>query len=151
MNIIKQLQDADGNNIYPIGYAQGGMKMDLLWQNDQPSTSRGAFDITVSTDYDLYIVTHCSDVSGYTPTNTGVLQMALFTLDGHQKLLLYFSTSGGRYQRWITPSANGTINVGAGYYNGSSGNVSCIPEHIYGIKMSYIVPTTVHGLQYIEV
>lgn len=53
-NIIKQMKDFSGNNIYPIAYNQGGAKIDLLWTNPSPTTSFAAQTVSLDlSDYDL--------------------------------------------------------------------------------------------------
>lgn len=146
-NIIKQLKDSNGNNIYPIAYAQGGVKIDLLWTNPSPTVNFTSQTISLTlTDYD-YLLVECTWATSFAgdlsyhickngvksslfcsnPTNTGVIGIRQATV----------STSGVT----ISDAKNGTTTA----------NNIMIPTCIYGIKMSYIVPTTVNGLQYVEV
>lgn len=149
MNIIKQLIDSDGNNIYPIAYAQGGSKWELLWTNDQPSSTRGAFDITINNTYDLYMVEYISAATDGIAVST--CNTLPFILNGIKKQMLFINTYGTRFQRAFTPYANGTISFEQGYGGGTANSNYAVPEFIYGLKCSWIVPTTVQGLQYIEV
>lgn len=149
MNIIQQFKDASGNNIYPIGYAQGGMKMDLLWTNPSPTSEFSAQTVSVDlSGYDAFYV-ECTVQSSY-PTlksSSVILANSSSTCSG---------IDGGGYvrSRTITCNNNG-FTTESGRYVQKDGqgvaNDSCIPYRIYGIKMSYIVPTSVHGLQYVEV
>ena len=153
MNIIKQLTDKDGNNIYPVAYAQGGVKVDLLWTNPDGATSSwGAKtqDVSNISNYDfVYFVIRQESTSDYFITH-------LWKLTGDATQTKY------RVQRAGTASSNNTgfrffllnsngFETTACTYSGSTGNTYLIPYQVYGIKLSYIVPTTVHGLQYVEV
>ena len=149
MNIIKQLKDANGNKVFPLAYAQGGMKMDLLWTNPNPTASFSATTISMDlSDYDLFLV-YTKDYTTTTDvTPTLICKGQITTV-----LMSVWYNTGREYT--FTDSG---INIGNGWaylnladstktYSG----VRVIPYKIYGIKMSYIVPTQVHGLQYIEV
>ena len=152
-NIIKQLQDADGNNIYPIAYAQGGVKMVEVWSN--PSVGSGAtysnnkasFDTSL---YDIYIVLYIN-VGGVTSGT----QQILSVFDRYETATNGYS--GRMYKRSAKIVSDG-IQFTSGTYYATYGNSTettadgyMIPYQIYGIKTSWIVPTTVQGLQYIEV
>ena len=149
MNIIKQLQDADGNNIYPIGYAQGGMKMDLLWTNPNPTSNYGANTVSVDlSEYGAVLVTF----------NYSALASLLCPVDGNKYMVTIGNVSTTSSspsvprRRGFTPSTSG-IAFETSYISGTTTEAqgACIPYQIFGIKMSYIVPTQVQGLQYIEV
>ncbi len=147
MNIIKQLKDSNGNNIYPIAYAQGGVKMDLLWTNPNPTSSFSAQTISLDlSEYQLVFVVCKGDTTG-TNYTTALAEFNTLTQIG--------TINGYTRFRAFTATATG-VQFGGGYKqtsysNDGSDNSATIPYHIYGIKMSYIVPTTVNGLQYIEV
>lgn len=149
MNIIKQLQDADGNNIYPIAYAQGGVKMDLLWTNDQPTTAKSSFTLTLDlSNYDMVYISALqlnTNAVGYDSDVTRV----------GDKGILWSFVGGYTAHRMYAVSSTGIV-----FENGSrqtsigtnaDNSAYCIPQTIYGIKFSWIVPTTVQGLQYVEV
>jgi len=149
MNKIQQLTDANGNNIYPIAYAQGGMKMDLLWTNPNPTSNFSGGTITFSDgDYDMYIF----ETNYATSSELKVHNISI----GHSNFLLIFFERTALYQREVT-FTNGSVtfaNTKVASYNAgswSTANNVLIPYKIYGLKMSYIVPTSVHGMQYIEV
>ena len=150
-NYIKQLQDANGNNIYPLAYNMGGAKMDLLWTNpDLSSTSGLTVPINLSS-YDLIYVQFQS-------SNADKLVSNLCRIDGKEYIAVTsnVSTSSGnptvaRYRTYTVSSTD--VVFGGCYIAGTTSTASgaLIPYQIYGIKFSYIVPTTVQGLQYIEV
>lgn len=143
MNIIKQLIDSDGNNIYPIAYAQGGSKFIKLWEN--PSTeAKGAFNVTVDNSYDLYFVNARS-------TDSGIEHLIPFMLNGKNVMMAYITASGHRYTRTFTANTSGLLEFNVGQYDGSTNNISMLPRMVFGLKCSWIVPTTVQELQYIEV
>ena len=153
MNKIQQFKDADGNNIFPLAYAQGGMKMDLLWTN--PSSASFA-EQTVSinlSNYDLVVIVFALT------TNMGAnltVTQAITPIDGlnHSISSKGIRADSGDYyytrSRSFTPSSTG-IAFTKGMVDNSYNNEAAIPYQVYGIKMSYIVPTSVHGLQYVEV
>ena len=144
-NIIKQLQDADGNNIYPLAYVQGGVKMDLLWTNPSPDSSFSTQTVSLNlSDYSMVAIEfkRIQNESVYVPQIT--------VINGTRK---YWSiTTGGGYivSRVFTASSTG-ISFEDAYRNQTVTNTDAIPYQIYGIKMSYIIPTEVNGLQYVEV
>lgn len=148
MNIIKQIKDGDGNNIYPIGYAQGGMKMDLLWTNSAPTRAFASQTISLDlTDYNyVYIIVKATTGEAY-------YSSFIVEVGGAEQLICVATT----YLRKRNASVTASGVTFDGGYNQSSvsaweGNTSsAIPYQIYGIKLSYIVPTSVHGLQYVEV
>lgn len=150
-NIIKQLQDANGNNIYPIAYAQGGVKMDLLWTNPNPSSEYSAKTETLDlTDYDFVFITFKWGAS-----SARAMLNCFVMVDGGG--VITSSVYNARVYREITCTTSG-VTFGAGAYANtisanmtSPSNSTCVPQQIFGIKFSWIVPTTVQGLQYIEV
>ena len=149
MNIIKQFYDANGNKVFPLAYAQGGMKMDLLWANPSPTSVFAAQTVALDlSDYDFFVVSafRTNDYAT-TPTFSGIIPKGVLAV-------IYGSEAGQAniYSRKITFSDSG-VEFSTGYATGSTANstADCIPDKIYGIKMSYIVPTQVLGLQYIEV
>lgn len=148
-NIIKQLQDGDGNNIYPLAYNMGGAKMDLLWTNPSPTSSFTAQTISLDlSNYDLVLIFARRDASNYNYNiNT------LVNRDGMVNMIGTYSSK--LCTRGVTMTDSG-LEFGAGFYATGYGtdtndNNKNIPYKIYGIKFSYIVPTTVQGLQYVEV
>lgn len=147
-NKIVQMTDPLGNNIYPIAYAQGGMKMDLLWTNPNPSSSFSAQTIPIDlSDYSLIIISHyTNNAVGFDTAQ--VIQQIIPKADGQSFLI-----AGMNYyqRRKVSAISNSGITFNSGQYIAQENNTVCIPQKIYGIKMSYIVPTVVQGLQYIEV
>lgn len=151
MNIIKQIIDENGNNIYPIGYAQGGMKMDLLWTNPSPTSAFSAQTVSLDLSGYSYVYIECLMASSYT---SQYINAHLFRVGGG---LSYRMIGGGStiMFRDATPTTSG-VEFSVGYIvntytSNVTDNTRIIPLHIYGIKLSYIVPTSVHGLQYVEV
>ena len=149
-NYVKQLKDNDGNNIYPIAYTHGGMKMDLLWTNPAPTASFAAQTVSLDlSQYDLVYIKskRKNDNSGYYGSN-------FVLIDGIQYSMV--NIYGGLIEyRGFTPSESGIVFTNGSLYStyatGSTNDSYMVPYQIYGIKMSYVVPTNVHGLQYVEV
>jgi len=150
-NIIKQLVDSNGNNIYPLAYAMGGAKMDLLWTNPNPTSNYTANTESMDlSDYDLIYVEFA---------NTDADKITVVCrADGKTYIATQPNKSSGatspsvnRY-RTFTVNTSG-ISFGTAYIAGttSAANGACVPQAVYGLKFSWIVPTEVHGLQYIEV
>ena len=149
MNIIQQFKDASGNNIYPLAYAQGGVKMDLLWTNPSPTSSFDTQTVSINlSNYNLIFISFRISTGETNVLNmffekgtTTVMNMALDYI----------------YHRYITASSDSGITFGVGQRRNSyaasptTQNTILIPYQIYGVNMSYIVPTSVHGLQYVEV
>lgn len=150
MNIIKQLIDKQGNNIYPIAYAQGGVKIDLLWSNPSPTSAFAGQTIQLDySDYDLLLVFLVSDPNISSSNNyvscLGFLDTSYVDIYQSIGYMPYFVTAGIRYRAFKLNSSKNAIEVC------NRGDVySADPWKIYGIKTSYIVPTEVHGLQYVE-
>ena len=149
-NIIKQFKDANGNNIYPIAYAQGGMKMDLLWTNPSPSSSFAAQTVALDlSEYNLILVQflRATNTTSFRGTDISIVGSASTGIIGGVD-----SVNSSVLSRSYESTTNGvTFALGRANNESSSDSAWCIPTYIYGIKMSYVVPTTVHGLQYVEV
>lgn len=151
-NIIKQFKDTDGNNIYPIAYARGGVKMDPLWTSSAESLSAQTINLDLS-DYDMVLVFAWAGGKDWDRGNKKTIQFAV-----PKGVSETFFSNIGSYLIWrqISVADNG-VTFGGGYYaSGYDGSATgssntFVPTKIYGIKMSYVVPTTVHGLQYVEV
>ena len=148
-NIIKQFKDTSGNNVYPIAYAQGGMKMDLLWTNPSPTSSFSGQTVSIDlSEYDFVYITGLqlnTNSVGYDSDLTRVGDKGILWsfVSGYTSHRMYsVGTSGIAFENGSRQTAIGT---------NADNNGHCIPTNIYGIKMSYVVPTTVHGLQYVEV
>ena len=148
-NIIQQFKNANGDNIFPLAYAQGGMKMDLLWTNPNPTSSFTAQTISLDlSEYELFIISSkaYADSSSLDEINFSI------AIKNTDSLAIAFRTSSPELFRVVTANDNG-ITFSTGKYTGDTNTSDsyAIPQKIYGIKMSYIVPTSVHGLQYVEV
>lgn len=152
MNKIVQLTNPNGDNIYPIAYNQGGMKMDLLWTNPSPSSSFASQIISLDlSNYTMVGIIYRIVASG---TNVSHLY---FNVIG-DSTIRHKSSDGLTIQRTIVSISSTSIQFGDcatwTSYNTSSittNNNYMVPYQIYGIKTSYIVPTEVQGLQYVEV
>ena len=151
-NIIKQLQDADGNNIFPLAYAQGGVKMDLLWTNPSVENDSATFNAqTVSVNtagYDYYILFTCLDNAVLYSSRD---KMTIIAFKGARMLI-----TGERYADTITGKRTFTITDSGitftdAKYSSTTANSWCVPICLFGIKTSWVVPTSVQGLQYVEV
>lgn len=144
-NKIVQFTNASGDNVYPLAYAQGGMKMDLLWTNS--NTDANFTPQTVSLDmtpYELFLVSCVAKGGSRNDIGYGICKIGSYGTS-----YCGFTGSPWHINYEITSSGFRFIND----YNasGSAGNGSgVIPYQIYGIKMSYITPTEVHGLTYQE-
>ena len=151
-NIIQQLKNANGDNIYPIAYAQGGMKMDLLWTNPSPTSSFSPQ--TVSLDLSEYNLVYA--IFNISPEVAATSDSAWLLLIDDERPTIVLNPSYLLRYREVRATSTGVV-FGSGLEIQSYGqdavtkNDRVIPRLIYGIKMSYVVPTTVHGLQYVEV
>jgi len=65
---------------------------------------------------------------------------------------VYVKTSSNFTSRSVTINGN-TLTFTTGYANteSSSNTTYCVPLKIWGIKTSYVTPTEVIGMQYVEV
>lgn len=152
---IKQLKDADGNNIYPIAYVNGGMKMDLLWTNPSPTSAFAAQTVSLDlSEYDLVLVYICAS----NQTTGGTLLLKVDDNIGFSQVRYNNGTGAGDYgicNRFVKALTTGVV-FSTGYWQTSMGSMSqydalSIPQKIYGIKMTYVVPTEVQGLEYEEI
>jgi len=142
-NIIQQFKDADGNNIYPIAYAAGGVKMDLLWTNPAPTSNFAAQTVSLDlSEYDLLLIAISYGLS--------MDSLSYNIMPIGQTANLNVIKLEAQASRFVTATTSGVTFQG-GYVNNTASTSAGIPCYIYGIKMSYIVPTTVQGLQYVEV
>ena len=116
-NIIKQLKDANGNNIYPVAYTPP-ITFDLLWTNTNTS-GQGAGSANVNlANYDMAGIV-CLRYQGYTTETTWdycpIGKAVLCTnADGHRLFTV------------------GTTSVS---WNAGNQNYFVIPYQIYGIKI----------------
>lgn len=151
-NKIIQMTDANGDNIYPVGFSMGGMKVDLLWTNSSPTSSFSAQ--TVGIDFNGYDFLFC-DYLLAASVGTGILYSALhkvYDVDEQYYEAFWHTSVANKYGRNVTVKGEKTSLVyTTGYENNSASTNALIPYHVYGIKMSYIAPTIVHDLQYVEV
>lgn len=151
MNKIQQLQDANGNNIYPIAYAAGGCKLELLWTNPSPTSTFAAQTVALDlSDYHAVFILFRRNTSDenyyskyYLKTNDSKYQMLVaqygtIILDRGCKV----DDDGLRF--------NDSYNFATNVANRTVDNNQVIPYKVYGYKMSYVVPTEVHGLQYTD-
>ena len=150
-NIIKQLIDSDGNNIYPIAYAQGGVKISpALWTNPDPSSSYGENTVSLDLSKYTFVLIEYRELA----SNTTRIGTVIIRVDGGQAEMISV-LSGYVSKRNATVSTTGVaFTVGdriTSFGSATTDNNRSIPVAIYGIEISWIVPTTVQGLQYIEV
>ena len=145
MNIIGQMTDENGNNVFPYAYSMGGTKMDLLWTNPSPTSSFSAQ--TVSLDLSKYNYIYI--IQKQYADNSGNSGCSMIPVDGRTYAVSFASDGGDLRSRSYTASSNGIV-IGDGKTGSTTGNAYSIPYQIFGIKMSYIVPTEVHGLQYTD-
>ena len=149
MNIIKQLIDSDGNNIYPIAYAQGGMKLDLKFDNSGHGATYSGTTVNVDLSEYEYLLFE------FDYYQTGSLKGFVIGAVGTQTRMFYVTdnstTNANVNYRNVTISSSSLVFGNGTKGNGTSDNNFCIPYKVYGIKLAWIVPTTVQGLQYIEV
>lgn len=130
MNSIVQLQDSNGNNIYPVGYAQGGMKMDLLWTNPSPTSDFATQAVSLDlTDYQFLII-DCVWSTQHTSYSTFFLCKQGETAS---VLLSNPTNTGVLGTRYVTVSTTGVVISDAKNGTTTSNNV-VIPKKIYGIK-----------------
>ena len=150
MNIIQQLKDAEGNNIYPIGYSVGGVKMDLLWTNASPDSDFAAQSLSIDfSSYQLVLI--------YWHTFMGKDSYAttpLIIKNKTTRAMSHRPSASDDMQYGVRRTVlfdDSTITFSTGWDNNGSTAAALIPYQIYGIKAAWIVPTSVHGLQYVEV
>lgn len=151
-NIIQQFKNANGDNIYPVAYAQGGMKMDLLWTNPSPTSAFASQTVSIDTnDYEMVLVSFRAS------TATGYDYYVSVLVPVKDVIFLAITTGNNRLrERKFAWTTGGLVFQNAYTYNSyastpSVDNTVLVPYQIHGIKMSYIVPTNVHGIQYVEV
>ena len=150
MNIIQQLKDAEGNNIYPIAYAQGGVKMDLLWTNASPTSAFAAQTISLDlSDYKLLAIRLILATGSSDPT--GALKIIEVPYSSSRVARLHQEDGANHIFRKVTSISASGITFGEGVLTNGQANNYAIPYQIYGIKAAWIVPTSVHGMQYVEV
>lgn len=144
-NIIQLTDPVTHENVYPVGYAQGGCKMDLLWTNPNPDVAFASQ--TISLDLSEYQYVLIETIYTTTVTNS---EIAIIKNNSEARIV---SLSAKISYRDATVSNSSIVFGNASFMNtygtSSTDNERCIPYKIYGIKTSYIVPTEVHGLQYI--
>ena len=149
-NIIQQFKDASGNNIFPLAYAQGGMKIDLLWTNPSPTSAFAAQTVSLGLSEYEWLLINSRRSDGYDQYVTYLIPVNGLTQIMSCGQLNVNPTAS--MMRGVTATSIGcTFTTGYASGNSSSNTGWLIPYKIYGIKMSYIVPTSVHGLQYVEV
>ena len=146
MNIVQQLKDAEGNNIYPIGYSLGGVKMVLLWTKASPTSTFSSQTIPLDlSTYTGVIIYLCGNASN----NTGAMSvhMAIFLKVGDDFVIKPDDGYDANNLHTYKATTTGVIVDGVGTYYSEYKK----PYKIYGIKTAWVVPTSVHGLQYVEV
>lgn len=147
MNKIIQMKEGE-DLLFPIGYAQGGMKNELLWTNPNPTSQFVPQVVNVNTsDYSSFVIIFkaYTTYQGFVQTEVSNIKGLLF--GGVTSLSTVSST--GNLSRTFTITNDG-FSFDKGHNNNVDDNSCAIPYLIYGIKTSYIVPTEVHGLTYID-
>lgn len=145
-NKIVQFTDASGNNIYPMGYAQGGVKRDLLWSNPNPTSNFEPQTISLDlSDYGLIYIT-------FKIYNDNVVGLEKTSIVGNKDRIVGVNAEASALVTYYRPfeSNQNSVMFENGYRNATVTNTRCVPIQIYGIKTSYLVPTEVHGLTYID-
>lgn len=149
-DIVKQIIDADGNNIFPN--VQGGVKMDLLWTNPNPTSNYGTTaEYLDLSDYDIFIpVFRGATASTWEQYYSVVANIKQIRYRAQARVAKIMRTRDfiifddrieyGTGKNWPDNSESSTDDASV-----------LVPQTLYGIKFSWIVPTTVQGLQYIEV
>lgn len=110
------------------GESGGGLTLDLLWTNPNPSSNFGAQTISI-------------DLSGYLlvlieqdPFNNGSLDVAIGLIGSEMKMFCLANTNTNRNgARNLTVSSTG-ITFSACTYNGATNNGYSIPLRIFGIR-----------------
>lgn len=132
-NKIIQMTDANGDNLYPIAYGQGGVKLDLLWTNPSPTSSFSAQTVSINlSDYDVLFICHYSDYA-QNPRPQRVVSVALKSY-GYGMLV----DGSNLWPRRNVVVTNTGVQFTDAVANGSTSNGFCVPQYIYGLKMSFI-------------
>lgn len=110
------------------GESGGGLTLDLLWTNPNPSSNFGAQTISiVLSNYSLVLIEQ-------DPFNNDTLDIAIGLVGSGMKLYCLANTNTNRNgARNLTVSSSG-ITFSACTYNGATNNGYCIPLRIFGIR-----------------
>lgn len=133
--ILKQKLIDIANGFTKYGLWKGGgsvsAKIDMLWENPSPSTSFSEQNVTIDTNYDIFII-------DFIPNYNSLFHFTmLFNKVFNRKYVLYCNSGGSQseqYQRRFTLQDN-YINFEGGLIPGIKyDNSVCIPTFVYGIK-----------------
>ena len=131
MNKIIQLTDKDNNNIYPIAYAQSGVKIEKLWENPNMTASFSPQTIALDlSDYEFIIVRFqtCNSANSSYVTE-------LTKVDGKKCNFTAIASQVNTniYSRSFIPTSTG-IQFYDGYVGGTVANLDARPYQVYGVK-----------------
>lgn len=112
---------------------QNGLRMDLLWTNDDPSSNFSSQTVVI----DLAGYTHYMVVPIFSKTNQNTSPPVLSAVEDGAVLGLVCGSGTtnnvGSRTCYYDSSVPGIVFAGANY-GGSSNNAYCIPMFIYGIR-----------------
>lgn len=109
----------------------GGIVLDLLWENSDPTSSFAAQSISVNlSSYKMFGL-----VMWYSTTTQEEVQMQLFTVDENTKYPMVSGNNNRGGTRSITyDAANAELSISAATYNSATNNAYLIPLRIYGLR-----------------
>ena len=109
----------------------GGIVLDLLWENSDPTSNFVAQSISINLSaYKLFGI-----VFWYITTTQEEVPMELFTVDENTKYPMISGNNNRGGTRSVTyDAANGQLSFSAATYNSSTGNGYLIPLRIYGLR-----------------
>lgn len=132
-NIIKQLIDSDGNNIYPVTYTPSlPIGVTLLWTNPNPTSNFAAQDVALDLSDYTFVLVYCSvsTTSNGLSGEIGIPGIDDFTFR------VSCNPQNNNYNNSREFSVTRTaVSFGVCKYNNTTDNSRCIPQFIYGIKL----------------
>lgn len=114
--------------------SQGGLRLDLLWTNDDPSSNFAAQSVTI----DLSGYTHYMVVPIFSKSNQNTGPAVISpAVDGENLGLVVGSgtTNNVGSRTCYYDSSVPCITFAGANYGGAANNAYCIPMYIYGLRI----------------